>query len=1191
MTTASDVLINHRYRLLSAIGQGGMGIVFRALDRLTATEIALKRVKLRQANDITTSFDATDAIDLRLRFSQEFRLLASLRHPHIISVLDYGFDDSRMPFFTMELLDNTQTIVQAAQMLAIREKANLLIQMLQALVYLHRRSVIHRDLKPDNVLVVGGKVKVLDFGLAVGRFNQEASSDDDHVSGTLLYMAPEAFKGQKITEISDIYAAGIIAYEMFTGHHPFNPHSPDFTISSLIDGQIDAAQLPDIPALRSVIMRMVEHDVQTRAQNLEPIIDSLRAFTDDKDTVEALAIRESFLQSASFVGREHESAKLVEALAAAQAGKGSIWLIGGESGVGKSRLIDELQTQALVDGALVLRGQAVAEGGAPYQVWLPMLRRMVLQTPLSALEAGILRKLIPDIERLLEQSADAPPDLEGQAAQQRILDLIEAMFRRQDQPIVALLEDLHWAAEGLIILKRLASIAVEMPLLIIGTYRDDEYPTLPTELPGAQYLKLERFDTATITQLAESMVGAAGRTREISTLLQRETEGNVLFIIEVVRALSEESGGLSRVGQVTFPRSVLAGGIKTVLLRRLEKVPIAARPMLQIAAVTGRELDLKLIQAVFSDLNLENWLAQIASVTEVQENRYRFAHDKLREALLDQIGTEQQSSLHEQVAIALDRLYANDRTQYMALAYHWEKANDDRPPDRIRLLCAIDHLEKAADLFVSQNAFVQSKAVYLRLLALHERYQALVPGGVAPTREATWNTALASIEVVMSNYNSALAYGTRALQLYGYRVPASSFGLTIGLLREVIRQTGHRLLPSRFVGKASAAKRERLRAVTILYTTYSTASFALTRQLPGLYTALRSVNLHEYAGLNDQLASDYALMVNLTGAVGLNRIAEHYYQQTRALAAQYPDGTPYALFLTGVYYISSANRKRAEADLLEAAASHERSKNTVGRCLCQTTLASLYNVMGDFKRAYQLFGQTYETAIAGQIPAIELVTLASLGRLDILFGQLPLATERLDRAITLISASTEPSIAISARAFRAEAYWRQGEAIDALQMVDHTLQLIKDSKASPNFSLVAFIALADLLLEALEVPTRLPVETAQNVLREQARKLIKALNRLPANTDKSGTYRVHAKLLWLEGKSAQAERLCKKVLTVATAFGTPYEAALAHYELGRHLAKTDSERKAHLEAAISAFRQFAFPRDLEVALNALGAGA
>jgi tetratricopeptide (TPR) repeat protein len=332
-------------------------------------------------------------------------------------------------------------------------------------------------------------------------------------------------------------------------------------------------------------------------------------------------------------------------------------------------------------------------------------------------------------------------------------------------------------------------------------------------------------------------------------------------------------------------------------------------------------------------------------------------------------------------------------------------------------------------------------------------------------------------------------------------------------------------------------------------------------------------------------------MVNLTGAVGLNRIAEHYYRQTRALVAQYPDVTSYALFLTGIYYLSTRNRKRAEADLLEAAGSHEKSKNTVGWCLCQTTLASLYNVTGDFNRAYQLFERTYQTAVAGQIPSIELVTLASLGRLDILLGQLSLATERLDKAITLISASTEPSIEISARAFRAQAYWRQGEAVDALQTVDHTIQLIKKTKASPNFSLVAFIALADLLLEALEFPARLPPETAQNTLWEKLRNLIKALNRLPANTDKSGTYRVHARLLWLEGKSAQAERLCQKALTVATAFGTPYEAALAHYELGRHLAKADAERKAHLEAAISAFRQFAFPSDLELAMNALTSGA
>ena len=112
MTTSSDVLINQRYRLEAIIGQGGMGIVYRAVDRLNGTHVALKRVMLQpQRKSSYPGLSSSDS--LRLTISQEFRVLASLRHPHIISVLDYGFDGQREPFFTMELLEDPFTIFQA----------------------------------------------------------------------------------------------------------------------------------------------------------------------------------------------------------------------------------------------------------------------------------------------------------------------------------------------------------------------------------------------------------------------------------------------------------------------------------------------------------------------------------------------------------------------------------------------------------------------------------------------------------------------------------------------------------------------------------------------------------------------------------------------------------------------------------------------------------------------------------------------------------------------------------------------------------------------------------------------------------------------------------------------------------------------------------------------------------------------
>lgn len=142
-------LIGRRYLVMDLIGQGGMGQVYRALDRLTGQSVALKRVFGRAADSrlaVSTSvISQANAEAYAGCLEQEFRILATLRHPNIISVLDYGFDERRQPFFTMELLAGARPILPFAISLPEPARIELLIQLLHALGYLHRRGVLHRD--------------------------------------------------------------------------------------------------------------------------------------------------------------------------------------------------------------------------------------------------------------------------------------------------------------------------------------------------------------------------------------------------------------------------------------------------------------------------------------------------------------------------------------------------------------------------------------------------------------------------------------------------------------------------------------------------------------------------------------------------------------------------------------------------------------------------------------------------------------------------------------------------------------------------------------------------------------------------------------------------------------------------------------------------------------------------------------
>ncbi len=661
---AASLLVGNRYQLLDPVGRGAMGAVYRAIDRLSDETVALKRVSIPAG---TRESGAT----LRLALAREFQTLASLRHPHIISVLDYGFDAQRQPFFTMDLLQDPRTILEAGLGQPPNAQVALLIQVLQALAYLHRRGILHRDLKPANVLVtVQGRVKLLDFGLA-GALAQSTT-------GTLAYMAPEVLRGDTAGQAADLYAVGVIAYQLLVGRHPFETRHPTQLLAGILYAAPDLSGLAN-PHLAAVLARWLAKDPNQRYASAGEVVDALSTATGQPVPEESRAIRESFLAAARFVGRDAELAQLTGALQQAAEGKGSAWLVGGESGVGKSRLLDELRTQALVAGATVVRGQTVEDRGAPYQVWREPLRRLALIAGPDDLSAGIVKPLAPDIPELVGRSIPDAPDLEGEAARQRLhLTLAEICRQaaRACSPLVLLLEDLHWASAGLEPLKVLARGLADLPLLVVGAYCSEERPDLPAECPMMNHLSLNPLSPSSMSELIISMLGPDGAQPQLSDLLQRETEGNAFFLVETVRTLAEEAGRLQEVPGIRLPETIFSGGIQQIIRRRLARVPASHRPLLKLAAVAGRNLDLEVLRAAQPHVHLETWLADCTSVAALQarEGSWRFIHDKLRAELLDELDDAERPSLHRQVAEAYERVHPGNPAYAAALTAHWEAA-------------------------------------------------------------------------------------------------------------------------------------------------------------------------------------------------------------------------------------------------------------------------------------------------------------------------------------------------------------------------------------------------------------------------------------------------------------------------------------------------------------------------------------
>src|SRR5687768_17534625 len=211
-----------RYRILEKLGEGGMGTVYKARDLFTDELVALKQV-LAPTSMLEFASKHTSK-DEALALAGEFRALAGLHHPHIVAVRDYGFDSNRTPYYTMQLLSNAKPLTAIDHNAPSTEKIHLLIVLLQALTYLHRHGILHRDLKPANVLVTDqGMVKVLDFGLAMSqRENSKLPGSSKTMVGTYAYIAPEVFRGEAQTIQSDLYAVGVMTYELFAGRHPFD---------------------------------------------------------------------------------------------------------------------------------------------------------------------------------------------------------------------------------------------------------------------------------------------------------------------------------------------------------------------------------------------------------------------------------------------------------------------------------------------------------------------------------------------------------------------------------------------------------------------------------------------------------------------------------------------------------------------------------------------------------------------------------------------------------------------------------------------------------------------------------------------------------------------------------------------------------------------------------------------------------
>jgi tetratricopeptide (TPR) repeat protein len=1168
-----------RYQILNEIASGAMGTVHRVLDRLSGRVVTLKRIR---------SLEAETSEESRLSLAQEFRFLASLRHPNVISVLDYGFDSAGEPFFTMDLAEGALSLLDGARHAPYAVQMDLLVQTLRALLYLHRHDILHCDLKPENVLIVDGQVKVLDFGLAVHRAHESESP-----GGTLGYIAPETFEGRPPTTASDLFSFGILAFEVLEGRHPTATVSGLETQKRLATALLDDAVKRTEPRIRPILARLLARNSTARFRDAGEVVHEFARATGLSLAQETVATRESMLQAAPLVGRRRELTKLEGLIAEARSGRGDVWVVAGESGVGKSRLLDELRTRALVSGATVVRGQAMSAGGAPYHAWREIIASLVLRCAVDEGDAPVLKPIVPDIGRIIGRKVPDPPDVDAQSASSRLLFAVEEIFRRQASPVIIILEDLQWTgSESRRVWNWLAHVVRQLPILMLGTVRSDEAPSLAAELEDTNVLPLGRLGRDSVATLGRAMIGEAGQQRDFVDFLERETEGLPFFIVEVVRSLAETSGELHGIDPAALPERVVSGGMTRMIRRRLDSLSKDLSAPLEVAAVCGREIEPRLLAALAPGIDFETWVSALAEVgiVDLRDQQVRFAHDKFREQILDGLDSDRLAALHRRVASAIEEVDPRERSRFAALAFHWGEGGDRDREASSAFYAGFVALESGA---CSEAVTYLNRA---RTLLLE---RATVDGDGDLARRRRWSldpnarVSPSSVEFFLGTIEGGLAeashrlgdlrgcrtHGFEALRRFGQRVPKGQVGWWLAAAREGARRTGQVLLRYRATdaSRSDPVSREIAR-VQIRLSDLFVYSLEVA---PLLWSGLKILNHCSPVGASSNLAQGYVLSAMMAAALPAPALANRWSRRALSIAESSPSRRDLAFVLGRVAVVEMGDCRWREADehLLEASRIAEEVGDLRLWEECRCLVGALANFAGQYSRGLPLFREARQLSQRSGNRQVE--CWGMLGEADLLArtGSTSTAAELYRLGLTRVDEKTMRSEALWAHGMLALCELRLEQPAAAFDHAREALTHAMSTQPVIYYVQHGLSAMAEVLLTLEETSLRGWYPVIDLRVREACRQLARYGFRFRMGRAAAALW--NGSRLWRQGRRRQAVRAWQRSIAVGREADTKYDLGRAHLELGRHLPEDDPDRAHHLEEAMHIFGSLGARYELE----------
>jgi protein kinase-like protein/AAA ATPase-like protein/tetratricopeptide repeat protein len=712
------------FEILSSLGAGGMGEVYRARDHRLGREVAVKILPASFADDK----------DRLIRFEQEAKAASALNHPNIGTIHEIG-EDAAGHFIVMELVQG-QTLRALSKPCATDTIINIGGQVAKALAATHAAGITHRDIKPDNIMLRDdGYVKVLDFGLA--RLAPLTATDSEIITlarnttpgallGTLAYMSPEQARGEQVTQATDIFALGIVFYELATGQHPFKADSMIGILHSIItQSPVSASRLnPAVPAaLDELILLMLEKNAGRRPAAAE--VDKALAELTGSSSVGHLHRSMKPVVRRHTVGREKERSQLRKGFASALAGRGQMLCVAGEPGIGKTTVVEDFLAELATEGQCTIARGRCSQRLAGTEAYLPVLEALesLLQSGSNPSAARVMRQIAPTwyaqvvpLSASDEESARLLAEVKA-ASQERMKRELGAFLQEvaRLRPLVLFFDDLHWADLSTIdLLSFLAGKFDTLNLMIVLTYRTSDmlmvkHPFLQIK-PDLQArgvcheLALEFLNEAEIAEYLALEFPAHRFPAEFPQLIHAKTEGSPLFMADLMRYLRDRRVIACASGEWTLAQTLpdiereLPESVRGMIERKIAQLGEDDRKLLVAASVQGYEFDSAVLAQVLKidadevEERLEKLERVYAFVRLVDEKefpnraltlRYRFVHVLYQNVLYAGLRVTRKRALSAAVAGALEGFYgeqkatvANELAVLCEAAREYERAAD-----------------------------------------------------------------------------------------------------------------------------------------------------------------------------------------------------------------------------------------------------------------------------------------------------------------------------------------------------------------------------------------------------------------------------------------------------------------------------------------------------------------------------------